>query len=189
MENASKALIIAGGMLIAILVVSLLVIGWNNLTSYNQKEDQLTTAEQIIKFNKEFESYNKNVLRGYDLLSLANLITDTNERYSETEGFKPVEAYILFNEDYGKTLLDRIDKKKHAIFITGNGIEITRFRDEYYRFGEENKPAGEPIDIDLRKIFKEYYFECTKTVYDGEEENDKGTARISKLYFSQIAKK
>ena len=65
MENASKALIIAGGILIAILVVSLLVTGWNKLTYYNREKEEIQTVEQIINFNKEYESYNKRVVRGY----------------------------------------------------------------------------------------------------------------------------
>ena len=58
MENASKALIIAGGFLIAILVISLLVTGWNKLTYFSKTQEEIQTVEQIIEFNKEFESYN-----------------------------------------------------------------------------------------------------------------------------------
>ena len=37
MENASKALIMAGGILITILVVSLLVLFWNQVSDYKKQ--------------------------------------------------------------------------------------------------------------------------------------------------------
>ena len=46
MENASKALIMAGGILITILVVSLLVLFWNQVSDYKKTssdaEEELT---------------------------------------------------------------------------------------------------------------------------------------------------
>ena len=40
MENASRALIIAGGMLIAMLVVSLLVWGFTSISAYQKEKAQ-----------------------------------------------------------------------------------------------------------------------------------------------------
>ena len=33
----------------------------NNISDYNKKEDNIQTAEEMVKFNKEFESYNKSI--------------------------------------------------------------------------------------------------------------------------------
>lgn len=52
MENASRALIMAGAMLIAILTVSLLVWGWGRISQYNQKSEQVAMVEQITKLNR-----------------------------------------------------------------------------------------------------------------------------------------
>ena len=113
MENASKALIMAGGMLIAILIVSLLVVAWSNITNYNKKKDDIMTTEQLAKFNKEFESYNKKVVHGYELVSLNNLIADTNHRYSGTNGYAELEAYIKLKS--GTTLCTTSRRKIRSI--------------------------------------------------------------------------
>lgn len=177
MENASKALIIAGGILIAILVVSLLVTGWNKLTYYNREKEEIQTVEQIINFNKEYESYNKRVVRGYELVSLENLVDDTNERYSTVNGFKRLEMYIkLLN---GTTLVENLHltSSKRTQF-TGSYVSISVFR-EYYNSVESK---------DLAKIYKESYFQCDRMEYDGEAGGD-GSARVQKMYFTQIREK
>ena len=189
MENASKALIIASGILIAILITSLLVTGWNKITDYSKVQEEVQTAEQITNFNKEFESYNKRVVRGYELISLENLVDDTNIRYSTVNGFEKLELYIKFLK--GTTLVETLtydmskkktdDKMKKQ--ITESYIDI-----ENYRFYYDKALGDNP---DLAKIYKESYFQCDKMVYNGEneEDNGKGSARIQKMYFTQIEKK
>ncbi len=184
MENASKALIIAGGMLIALLVVSLLVIGWNNITSYNRQEEMAQTMEQITKFNKEFESYNKQVVYGYQLISLNNLILDTNYRYNPMlDNYREVKGYVKFLKDsiiYNQVSADRQKE------MTQDYMELNKFIEEYYQVGGK----------DFEKIFKESFFQCDNVVYDGEvkqnngkiEVSGKGSGRVVELYFTQIAK-
>ncbi len=189
MENASKALIIASGILIAILIISLLVTGWNKITDYSRVHEEIETEEQITNFNKEFESYNKRVVRGYELISLENLVYDTNTRYTSSNGFKKLELYIKFLK--GTTLVETLtfdteknktdDKMKKQ--ITESYIDIQTYRSYYDDALGKNQ--------DLSKIYKESYFQCDKMVYDGENEEDegKGSARIQKMYFTQIEKK
>ena len=47
MENASKALIIAGGMLIAMMIVGLLVFGYNQIRQSRQSDVQSEELQQI----------------------------------------------------------------------------------------------------------------------------------------------
>ncbi len=49
MENASKALIMAGGILITILVVSLLVLFWNQVSDY-KKQVQMQKRSTTFNF-------------------------------------------------------------------------------------------------------------------------------------------
>ena len=81
MENASNALKIAAGILISLLIVSLLVYGITVLRKYQNTSDEVKRMEQIQKFNQNFESYNKKVVSGYQMVSLANLTRDINQRY------------------------------------------------------------------------------------------------------------
>lgn len=82
MENASQALLIAGGVLIALLVISLLVWMFTNLSGFQQQEGVQVTSSQIAKFNNEYGSYAKDDLRGSDLYTLLNKVADYNRRQS-----------------------------------------------------------------------------------------------------------
>ena len=76
MENATKALIIAAGMLLAIMILSLLTISYNNLTDYLNQDEKIKEVEQITRFNSQFENYNRKDVRGSDILSLVSKIKD-----------------------------------------------------------------------------------------------------------------
>ncbi|MBR3163647.1 MAG: hypothetical protein IKF17_06090 [Clostridia bacterium] len=78
MENTSKALLIAGGVLISIMVVSLLVIGYNSLTDYQRTKQNALSEEQLVAFNKQYEAYNRD-LTGFEMVSLLNKIIDYNK--------------------------------------------------------------------------------------------------------------
>ena len=56
MENATKAFIIAGGMLIAMLIVGLLVWGYNNISNFQRTNVETEALEQIAEFNSRFEA-------------------------------------------------------------------------------------------------------------------------------------
>lgn len=102
MENASKALLIAAGMFFAILIVSLLVVFYNQISSYYSQKHEATMIEQSTKFNARFENFNRDNIRGSDLISLMNKIIDYNatESYFEGTGYERIRVTItLGNED------------------------------------------------------------------------------------------
>lgn len=76
MENASKALIIAGAILLSILIIGLGMMVFNNaknvLTSANLDQ------EQIDAFNSKFESYVGNDKRGVDIRTLCDTVKNSN---------------------------------------------------------------------------------------------------------------
>lgn len=79
MENASKALLIAGGILLAVLVLSLLGLLLSNISSNQLAQEKRLEAEQLQEFNQRYESYNKKALFGVDIITLQNLAkTDGN---------------------------------------------------------------------------------------------------------------
>lgn len=72
MENAANALKIAGGILLAILTISLLVYMVANISSVAEKQAKVKEAKQIKAWNTEWEAYNKKVLYGADVLTVVN---------------------------------------------------------------------------------------------------------------------
>ena len=78
MENASKALLIAGGVLIAILIVSVLVVTLNIVNSNQKTREKALATEQLAEFNQKYESYNKKALRGTDIITLMKMAIENN---------------------------------------------------------------------------------------------------------------
>ena len=112
MENASKALIMAGGMLLAILIVSLLVYAWSLFSKYQSSQDDLTDIEDTAKFNEQFTNYQRDNVKGYDILSLANKVTDYNYRKSKSnntndENYVPITIEIYLTDDNLESLRRR----------------------------------------------------------------------------------
>lgn len=99
MENASKALIIAGGILISILIISLLVMFYDNIKDLMNIEHNEDISEQAVEFNKQYDVYYRDNLYGSDLLSIANKVNDYNKRQAEEQGYKKLEMTVTFNSD------------------------------------------------------------------------------------------
>ena len=69
MENASKALIMAGGILIALLVIGALVLMFNQLSYYQRTETDSEKTQLLADFNKEYLKYTYDDIKGYELIS------------------------------------------------------------------------------------------------------------------------
>ena len=110
MENASKALIMAGGVLISIIIISMLILVYNSLTSYQQTSIENEREAQTLQFNQQFEGYNRKGVRGNDLYSLVNKVVDYNKRYSSLfatdDNYEPMSVSFDFvNSTLKKSLV------------------------------------------------------------------------------------
>lgn len=96
MENATKALLIGAGILFSVMILSLLMMGYKQISSYFSEEHQSVVIEQTTKFNAQFENYNQKDLRGTDMISLMNKVIDYNERLSYMDGtnYKRLEITV-----------------------------------------------------------------------------------------------
>ena len=74
MENASKALIMAGSVLIALLIIGALILMFNSLSSYQKTNVEGTRSSQIVEFNNQYDTYDRKNVRGSDLYSLLNKV-------------------------------------------------------------------------------------------------------------------
>lgn len=120
MENASKALIMAGGMLIAILITSLLIYAWQLFSEYQSSQDSLSKIEDVSKFNSQFTSYDRDDILGYELLSLINKVIDYNEKKSEDDS-------INGNDDqypYIHMQIDLVNEENRKKFTYNNSIQL-----------------------------------------------------------------
>ena len=80
MENATKALIMAGGILIAILIIGSFMLFFGDLNEYEQTKSDAVVQEQVVKFNNSYTSYDRSNLTLNEIKSLYNKIQSNNER-------------------------------------------------------------------------------------------------------------
>ena len=83
MENASKALIMAGGVLLAILILTLLVSVGISITDMSAAQDKKNEMQQLQKFNESYLAYNKTIMYGIDVLSVYNKAKDEDSYFIE----------------------------------------------------------------------------------------------------------
>lgn len=80
MENASKALLIAGGVLIAILVASLGVYFSRTMADDVAEFYKMLEESKKTEFNQQFLVYNENKVNIQDILTIVNLAKDSNKK-------------------------------------------------------------------------------------------------------------
>lgn len=90
MENAARALEIAGGVLIALLIISLFVYMFNQVSYHQATQNQNLETQKLEAFNKTYEAYNKSILYGADVISVINMARSNN--YLETMNGDPYDA-------------------------------------------------------------------------------------------------
>lgn len=79
MENASKALLIAAGILIGLIVITMIIYAYGQVSNYYTTKEETKKSEQLAEFNNQYIGYNRKDVRGSDLLSLVNKIIDYNQ--------------------------------------------------------------------------------------------------------------
>lgn len=81
MENASKALLMAAGVLIGMMVLSLMVYLFISFGSTSQEIREEQAQKQLNQFNTQFTSYVGKNNTIYDVVTAANLATKNNIYY------------------------------------------------------------------------------------------------------------
>lgn len=88
MENASKALLIAGGVLIALIIITMFIMMFSRLSNITKEQEEQTKIEQLVAFNAGFEAYNKKVMYGVDVITLINKVAENNKKYSNNSDYQ-----------------------------------------------------------------------------------------------------
>lgn len=170
MENASKALLMAGGILLAILILSAFVFMFSSAKNFSASQEAKTLEEQIRAFNSEYEAYNKTVMYGTDVITVINKSIDYNQRKGES-GFV-INIKLNLDEAYS---------------ISKNGKKINNFSTlgtkKYELLKNETILKNFFVtDSDELKKFKTSIFKCAGITYDK-------TGRINSMTFEYRADK
>lgn len=101
MENASKALIMAGSVLMSVMIIGIVVLMFNKLSGVEQTKVNAEESSKLNEYSKNFEQYNRTIY-GSELLSLANLQEDYNTTQTGEKGYEAVNITVkITNQIYG----------------------------------------------------------------------------------------
>lgn len=105
MENASKALMIAGAVLITLLVLGIAMYFFTQFREFPKEQEAAIEREQIAKFNQEYESYNKQKMYGVDVVTILNKAISNNKSYANFINGKYLKDENNYYIDVQVTLL------------------------------------------------------------------------------------
>lgn len=159
MENASKALLMAAGVLIGLLILSLAVYLFVTFGATSAEIHKEIETNRLAEFNNQFTRYmEKEDITIYDVITIANLATDNNKYYQLS---KRVNS-SLRSDNYIKVIYD------------GRSIE----------FGIDND--NEEIINYYNEIIKNNLNNQNANRYNCEIEINKYTGKVWKVVFNNI---
>jgi len=96
MENASRALLMAGGILLGILILSLMVTLFASSNSLSKRYDQSKQSEAIQRFNTNFTQYVGRDLTIHQVLTIYNFAKQNG--FEDSNIVKPSISFTFNNE-------------------------------------------------------------------------------------------
>ena len=158
MENASKALLMAAGVLIGMLVISLAVYLFISFGSTSAEIHKQNEEQQIAQFNSQFVSYEEKRCTIYDVVTVANLATENNIYY---ELNKPTEG----KDNYISVEIQGASSAEITTVGRGNNIEGNSDETVDYNkiIQQDIQQMKNIIDTDNeeKKVLREYTIEAS----------------------------
>ena len=112
MENASKALLIAGGVLIAIIILALIVGVFRSAGNQSRTYNKTMQAEEITKFNSNFTKFLGKNLTIHEVVTICNFAEQNNIHKVEIpESQKKIAQNIKNDNDQIEVEIDSEGKK------------------------------------------------------------------------------
>ncbi len=87
MENAAKALEMAAGVLLGVILMALVAYFFTTISTWPKNEEDVMSVEQLSKFNLEYEVYEKTKMYGVDVISCLNKVISNNSKYAQGGAF------------------------------------------------------------------------------------------------------
>ena len=179
MENASKALLMAGGILIALLILTLIVYLTTSTSRVANYQDERREAEQLSEFNRSYEVYNKTRMYGTDIMTVVNKAIDYNNNLDADEEEYFINIKLELSNSYN-TEIETTTTKADGTIINERTIKDTSSSlssGTYYLRNRENS-------IDMNQNVLNFFKQSAENSY---EEEQNGTKIIKKRTYSAIS--
>lgn len=124
MENASKALLMAAGVLIGILILSLAVFLFMDFGSTSKGIYGEVESNQLTQYNAQYTVYSgRNDITIYEIVSIINLAKQNNEDYGDYTSFEnEYKVLVLVN---GTSYTDKDSNKIQELLEENNTVDGT----------------------------------------------------------------
>lgn len=178
MENAAKALLIAGGMLIALMIIGALLLMFNQIGDYEKGQQSNEKTSQLAEFNLDFEKYmDDKGITGADIISLINKVINYNEKAKKGG----VNNSVDYNIKMSITVSGLDDFNKKYAYDKENDND-SLFPKSTYKFDESTTNNSlKQLLIDFRANEGELGIENLKrlsSIYNGNENERTNIANI-----------
>lgn len=120
MENATKALEMAGSVLIGVLILGCIVFTYSKISEMKKDEQTSKRVEQAVDFNKDYDAYNRDDLYGSDMFSVANMIENYNIKEADGKSYKEIEIKIIVTTQI-----------RNAEFFNKSNYDVESINDAY----------------------------------------------------------
>lgn len=156
-ENASRALIMAAGVLVGVLLLSLAVYLFTIFGNFGSEMTTQMNEKNLSEFNAQFTKYEsyqdengkwQNTCRAQDVVTIANLAKENNNKYEYTVSDANTGYY------YVKVIVKNVSSNYKDNFEIASLNDYTTFLANY---------SGESIysEEQQKDIFNVIYFKCT----------------------------
>lgn len=156
MENASNALMMAGGVLIAILLVGIIVVSFNGAADLAKTYDSRISSSSLQDFNNNFEKYLDREVDIQDIITMTHFAKNYNTQNELTDGDS---IYITVECENIRNLEKKTD-------------------DELIKIMQENTFVHDDSGNENRELYQKY--ECKSIEYNEE------TGTVTKITFKKI---
>ena len=174
MENASKALIIAGSILIAILLISLGLLIFNSSNGMNDKAKETSDIMEMAAFNAKFTPYAGENKTADDAINMINIIRASNSSSSRKVALMRRYAY----NDNGPYVANEVNSVMKLVMKIGfHGYWISSY-DSIIKYFSKN----ELYNIELIYCDKEIEGDTAAEKYNWKE------GYISGVYIYAVGK-
>lgn len=110
MDNAAKGLLMAGGMLLAVIVISIFIYSYNNITRLSQAQQDTELQKEIQEYNQQYLAFNKSAMYGTDVISILNLAI-SNNKLNNVENSPDDQLFVNISFELTKdSIEDRVYK-------------------------------------------------------------------------------
>jgi len=205
MENATKALVMAGSVLIAIIIIALLYSFMATLTANAEQEDLRLLAQQTEKFNREYEAFEQKLLRGTDVVTVINKAMANNKKYDNYDKIYDVDVQFVLATPVKQIEIDVengeakpareteifAEVKSYSLIDNKQPDRINAELKKFVAYGVQDESKDSYVIRNKKDennytkvyesftVFKRKFFTCTKLEYNDE------TGRVNLLVFEE----